>query len=409
MILIFENRVSPIYTPVSQQSHGIRVMKTQVESVNRRDFLKLATFLGAGAVVAYYSGDIKRSFAQAAVQNNGKVHLIWLPMGGDSGCTISMLQASNPDLVEAAQNLQLSADFWQPIMTPEYQIGSSGWMTEGYTVEDKSQVPLINAAFGDAPVDILVIEGTPQIAAPPGGSAGDFCQLAGYNAYELLQNLAPKATYVIAVGQCSSFGGIPAAKGNVTGGTSVTDALQKAGITTKNPVINIPGCPAQPDWTLITLSSVLQGFNPELDSLGRPKAFFSQYIHDTCPRRGYYDKGQFATSFDDPECLWNLGCKGPITLSACAVTKWNGGLSFCTQGGPMCWGCMHPSFPDPPTSGFFDAIPHAPGINLETLEIAGAAAAVVGVGLAAGLTATSKKKNGEVGAGSAETEQKPSS
>ena len=343
-----------------------------------------------GSVVAYYSGDIKRTFAQAAAQNNGAVHLIWFPMAGDSGCTISMLQASNPDLIEAAQNLQLSADFWQPIMTQDYQIGSSGWITAGYTTEDQSQAPLLNAALGDAPVDILVIEGTPQTGTPVGGTAGGFMQIAGYNGYELLQKLAAKATYVIAVGQCSSFGGIPAAKGNVTGAVPVSEALKQARVTTKNPVVNIPGCPAHPDWTLITLASVLQGFSPDLDDLGRPKAFFSQYIHDTCPRRGYYDKGQFASNFDDPECLWNLGCKGPITLSACAVTKWNGGLSLCTQGGPMCWGCMHPSFPDPPTSGFFDAIPHFPGINIPTLEVVAVGTVVVAGALAAGTIARSR-------------------
>ena len=83
--------------------------------------------------------------------------------------------------------------------------------------------------------------------------------------YELLQKLAAKASYVVAVGQCSSFGGIPAGKGNVTNATSVTEALKTARVATKNPVINLPGCPAHPDWTLITLASVIQGFNPDLD------------------------------------------------------------------------------------------------------------------------------------------------
>ena len=265
-------------------------------------------------------------------------------------------------------------------------------MTMGYTDETKSSVPLLNAANGTAPLDVLIIEGTPQIGAPPGGNPGDFCKTGGQNTWDLLQALAPKANYVVAVGQCSSFGGIPAAKGNVTTAMSVADALKQANIATKHPVVNIPGCPAQPDWVLITLASVLQGFNPELDDIGRPKAFYSNLIHDQCPRRGYYDKGQFATSFDDPECLWNLGCKGPITLSACAETNWNGGLSMCTKAGPMCYGCMHPNFPDPPTSGFFDALPHFPGINIPTLEVAGAAAAIVGVGLAAGLAVNAKKE-----------------
>jgi NiFe hydrogenase small subunit HydA len=341
--------------------------------------------MGVSAVLGYYSVDVRKVLAQAA--DAGKVHLIWLPLAGDSGCTISMLQASNPDLIGAVQDLQTSADFWQPLMTPDYDMG---WIAAGYTTEDRSQVPLMNAAFGDAPVDVLVVEGTPQVGTPPGGTPGDYCTIGEHNGkpvngYELLQKLAAKANYVVAVGQCSAFGGIPAGKGNLTEAVSVTTALKMAGVTTKNPVINLAGCPAHPDWTLVTLASVLQGFTPDLDELGRPKAFYSHIIHDGCPRRGAYGKGQFAETFDDPiGCYWKLGCKGPITQSACSVTKWNGGTSFCTQAGPMCWGCMHPNYPDPPTSPFFTQVELVPaffGLNVDT--IAGVSAAGVAVALTA--------------------------
>ncbi len=325
----------------------------------RRDFLKLCALMGVGAVVTLYSSEIKRVIGQAAEQGGGKIHLIWLNLASDTGCTISMLQASNPDLIEAVENLGISADFWKALMTPDYDLG---WVTAGYTQEDMSQVPIFNAAFGSAPVDVLVVEGTPQVGTPPGGSQGYFCTMGKYNGspvtgYDLLQKLAAKASYVVAIGQCSSFGGVPAADGNVTGAVSVTEALEAASVTTKKPVINIPGCPANPDWTLVTLATVLQGFDPDLDDLGRPKAFFSSYIHDNCPRRDAYNRGQMAKTFDDPVgCFWDLGCKGPITQSACAKTKWNSGTGFCTQAGPMCWGCMHPNFPDKPTSEFFSPV-----------------------------------------------------
>lgn len=354
-----------------------------MQLVTRRDFLKLCGLMGVSTVVSLHAGDIHRVLAQLAATNGGKVHLIWLPMAGDSGCTISMLQASNPNLIGAVEDLQVSADFWQPLMTPDYDLG---WVSAGYTAEDRSQVPLMNAAFGNAPVDVLVVEGTPQIGTPRGGSPGDYCTVGEYdgkpvNAYELLQKLAAKAGYVVAVGQCSAFGGIPAAKGNLTQAVPVTRALNVAGVTTKNPVINLAGCPAHPDWTLVTLASVLQGFTPELDDLGRPKAFFSSIIHDSCPRRGAYGKGQFAQTFDDPVgCFWKLGCKGPITQSSCAATKWNSGISFCTQAGPMCWGCMHPNFPDLPTSPFFTQVELVPayfGLNVDTIaEVAGVGVAV---------------------------------
>jgi len=246
-------------------------------------------------------------------------------------------------------------------------------------------VPLFNAAFGSAPVDVLVVEGTPQVGTPPGSSQGFYCTTGIYNGspvtgYELLQRLAAKASYVVAVGQCSSFGGIPAASGNVTGAVAVTEALKGASVSTKRPVINIPGCPANPDWTLVTLATVLQGIDPDLDDQGRPKAFFTSYIHDNCPRRDAYDRGQMAKTFDDPVgCFWELGCKGPVTQAACARFKWNAGTGFCTQAGPMCWGCMHPNFPDSPTSEFFAPVEQTPtmlGLNVnEVGEVAIAGAA----------------------------------
>lgn len=369
--------------------------------INRRDFLKLCALLGVGAVVTLYSAEIKRVIGQVAEQNGGKIHLIWLNLASDTGCTISMLQASNPDLIEAVENLNISADFWKALMTPDYDLG---WVSAGYTEEDNSQVPLFNAAFGSAPVDVLVVEGAPQLGTPKGGPAGFFCT-TGQNSgvpvsgYDLLQKLASKATYVVAVGHCSSFGGIPAASGNVTGAVPVSEALSKASISTKNPVINLPGCPANPDWTLVTLATVLQGINPDLDDQGRPKAFFTSYIHDNCPRREAYDRGQMAKTFDDPVgCFWELGCKGPITQAACAKTKWDAGTSFCTQAGPMCWGCMHPNFPDSPTSEFFTPIEKEAtilGVNVDEVgevAIAGAAGILAVHGVRRGL---GKKKEAE--------------
>ena len=337
-------------------------------------------------MVALYSTQIKRVVSQIAEQGGGKIHLIWLTLASETGCTISMLQASNPDMVEAVETLSFSVDFWKSLMTPDYDLG---WVSAGYTREDLSQAPLVNAAFGDAPVDVLVVEGAPQLGTPTGGVPGGFCTVGKHDGstvtgYEILQRLAAKASYVIALGQCSSFGGIPAGRGNVTGAVSVTAALKAAGMTTKRPVINIPGCPANPDWTLVTLATVLQGFDPDLDELGRPRAFFSSYVHDDCPRREAYNRGQMAKTFDDPVgCFWDLGCKGPITQSACAKTKWNGGTGFCTQAGPMCWGCMHPNFPDPPSSEFFSPVELTPTIAGFNVDEVGVAAAVGTAGVLA--------------------------
>jgi hydrogenase small subunit len=90
---------------------------------------------------------------------------------------------------------------------------------------------------------------------------------------------------------------------------------------------------------------------PELDRLGRPKAFYSKRVHDTCYRRPYFDAGLFVESFDDQNakrgyCLYKVGCKGPSTYNACGVTKWNAGTSFPIQSGHPCIGCSEENFWD---------------------------------------------------------------
>ena len=71
---------------------------------------------------------------------------------------------------------------------------------------------------------------------------------------EWIDRLAPKAAAVVAVGTCATYGGIPAMKNNPTGAMGLGDYLgwnwkSKAGI----PIVNIPGCPAQPDNITETL------------------------------------------------------------------------------------------------------------------------------------------------------------
>jgi hydrogenase small subunit len=150
------------------------------------------------------------------------------------------------------------------------------------------------------------------------------------------------------------------------------------------PLVNIPGCPAIPEVFTGTLAHFLIfGALPELDELGRPKAFYGQTIHDRCLRRPFHEAGKFARSFDDPGarrgwCLYKLGCKGPTTYNACASMKWDGGLSFPVQSGHPCLGCSQPDFWD--GGGFYQgqsAPVDRPGIGL--------AAAAAGIGLVAGV------------------------
>src|SRR5207237_6124055 len=73
-----------------------------------------------------------------------------------------------------------------------------------------------------------------------------------------IDRLAPKAWAVVAAGTCATYGGIHAMEGNPTGSMGLADYLgwnwrSKAGI----PIVNVPGCPVQPDNFMETLTYLL--------------------------------------------------------------------------------------------------------------------------------------------------------
>jgi hydrogenase small subunit len=101
----------------------------------------------------------------------------------------------------------------------------------------------------------------------------------------------------------------------------------------------------------------------------------------------------FAKSFDDEGarqgwCLYEVGCKGPVTYNACATLKWNGGVSFPIQSGHGCLGCSEPGFWD--LGGFYKPLSTAKGDALKYAAGAAAAGAALGV---ASAVATRNRRN----------------
>ncbi len=135
-----------------------------------------------------------------------------------------------------------------------------------------------------------------------------------------------------------------------------------------------------------------------MDSLGRPKAFFGQSIHDRCYRRPFYERGLFAEGFDDEGakagwCLFKVGCKGPITYNACATVKWNSGTSFPIESGHPCLGCSEPNFWD--KGGFYQPLSAGDWGSWTGLGAAAAAGAVLGAASALGARGKQKKAREE--------------
>jgi hydrogenase small subunit len=191
------------------------------------------------------------------------------------------------------------------------------------------------------------VEGSPQV-----GENGLFCTIGELDGEHLtmkdtMVELARNALAVVSVGTCASFGGIPSGTPNPSGAKSVREVLEAEGVS--KPIVNVPGCPPHPDWLVGTIAAVLLNGLPsadDMDAVLRPKAFYGALIHDNCPRRAFFDAGQFAKHTGEPGCLYEIGCKGPMTYADCPTRLWNNGVNWCIGSGSPCIGCVEPGFPD---------------------------------------------------------------
>src|SRR4029079_11457143 len=89
------------------------------------------------------------------------------------------------------------------------------------------------------------------------------------------------------------------------------DWRSKAGL----PVVNVPGCPVQPDnmmETLLYLLYQVAGLAPmiPLDEQLRPTWLFGKTVHEGCDRGSYYEQADFAHEYGSPQCLLRIGCRG---------------------------------------------------------------------------------------------------
>src|SRR5205085_271046 len=145
------------------------------------------------------------------------------------------------------------------------------------------------------------------------------------------------------------------------------DWRSKAGL----PIINVPGCPVQPDNFMETVLYLLYqaaGLAPmiPLDQQLRPTWLFGKTVHEGCDRAGYYEQGDFANEYGAPECLVKIGCWGPVVN--CNVTKrgWMAGIGGCPNVGGICIGCTMPGFPDK----FMPFMDEPPGAKLSSTAVA---------------------------------------
>jgi hydrogenase small subunit len=343
------------------------------KGVSRREFFKLSGILAAlmgmrlpaPIGLSGLPGELDREYGVEndilkALDTQPRLPVIWLEFQDCAGCTEALTRSNSPTLVNLILNTLT-------IQYHETLFAAAG------TQAEQAKEQAIQQYAGKY---ILVVEGS-----IPFGDNHVYCTIGGRSAVDLINEAAASAAAIIATGNCATFGGIPKAKPNPTSAKGVYE------IITDKPVINIPGCPAIPEVTTGTIAQyAIFGTIPTLDSLLRPLAYYGNTIHDRCMRRGYYEAGKFADSFDDDGalqgyCLYKLGCKGPTTYNACSSLRWDEGLSFPVESGHPCLGCSQPDFWD--GGGFYQG--QSAPIDRPALTYVGAAAAagvVAGLGVA---------------------------
>jgi hydrogenase small subunit len=324
------------------------------QGVSRRGFLK---FCATTASMMALSPAMVPAVARALEQAR-RPSVIWLSFQECTGCTESLTRSHAPT-VEGLIFDSISLDYHHTLQA------ASGDAAE------KAREQAMHDNHGKY---LLVVDGSIPLANP------GYSTIAGISNVDMLMETAEGAAAIIAVGTCAAYGGLPQANPNPTGAVSVADLIKD------KPIINVPGCPPIPVVITGVLAHYLTfGTIPELDHLGRPKAYFGTNIHDRCYRRPFYERGQFASTFDDEGarkgwCLYKLGCKGPVTYNACATAKWNSGVSWPVESGHGCIGCSEPAFWD--RGGFYQPLSQATMTSGTVLGVAAAAGLAVGVGAA---------------------------
>ncbi|MBN2022149.1 MAG: hydrogenase small subunit [Pirellulales bacterium] len=290
-----------------------------MQNCNRRDVLRMGASLAAGMGLSAWHGDI---FAKGLDEiAAGRAKVLWLEGMSCSGCSVSLLNAEDPGPVEVLT--ELISLVYHPVLS---------------AIQGADAVEVIHKQVegGDY---LLAFEGAIPTTMPGA------CLMEGKPLAEILPAALRGAKAVVAVGTCASFGGIPAAEGNLTGAVSVRQFMEQQGLPVEGRLVNCPGCPTHPQSLLGTVAYVAaKGYPPVDPTLLTPNMFYAHSVHDECPRFHYWEKRVFAEKFGDEGCLFKLGCLGPLSHTNCPRSQWNSGANWCIRAGAPCTACTSENF-----------------------------------------------------------------
>ncbi|KAK3604858.1 hypothetical protein CHS0354_000520 [Potamilus streckersoni] len=262
---------------------------------------------------------------------------VWLQGGACSGNTMSFLNAQEPTVVELIVDFGINI-LWHP--------------TVGLEIGDQVGNLLNSCVAGKTPLDIFVFEGT-VVEGP--NKSGTMNYFADRPMKDWVKDLAGVAQFVVAIGDCATYGGIPAVPPNPSESTGMQFLKKKKGgflgehFKAKSglPVINIPGCPAHPDWITQILVAIATGRAGDIliDEYHRPKTFFSTYVQSGCTKVNSFANKIEGGFGKRGGCLfYEVGCRGPMTKASCNNILWNR-WSSKTRSNHPCLGCTEPGFP----------------------------------------------------------------
>jgi len=340
----------------------------QARGHSRRDFMKFCTMMAA------YLGLQSSGVAQVteALKTKPRIPVIWLHFQECTCCSESFIRSSHPIVADIILD-KLSLDYTETLMA-----------AAGHQAEEAMHKTMTEH-YGEY---VLCVEGS-----VPTGADGVYCMIGGKSSMDILQEAAAGAKAIICWGSCASNGCVQSAKPNPTKATPIHKIIKG------KPIIKVPGCPPIGEVMAGVLVHILTFDTlPALDGIGRPKAFYSKRVHDSCYRRPYYDAGMFVETFDDENakrgyCLYKVGCKGPSTYNACGIMKWNNGTSYPIQSGHGCFGCSEESFWD--NGPIYERMVNAGGFGIEENadKVGMVALGVTAAGLAAHAIATNLRKH----------------
>jgi hydrogenase small subunit len=332
--------------------------QAQMQGYSRRDFLQFCSWIAAAAGIE--ASGVPQ--VVEALDTKARLPVVWFHFQECTCCSESFIRSNHPIVSDIILD-KISLDYTETLQA------AAGHQAEAAL---KSTMEKYKGQY------LMLVEGS-----IPTEADGVYCCIGGRTAVDIVKEAAAGAKAIVAWGSCASNGCIQAAKPNPTGATPIDR------VVTGVPIIKVPGCPPIAEVMAGTIVHLL-AFDriPQLDGIGRPKAFYSRRVHDTCYRRPNYDAGLFVETFDDENarrgyCLYKMGCRGPVTYNSCGVIRWNAGVSYPIQSGHGCIGCSEANFWD--NGPFYQHLASFPGFGIETT--ADTVGLVVGSVTAAGIAA----------------------